>query len=95
MAALSALKEPLWSSLIILKSSYIEEAFLYPGAEHTLITFKGIRRNGYYVATACEGKTKFLYITWLDGNETKVVEKHLELPLEYTIQQSKLLKSML
>jgi len=28
---------------------FIEEAFLYPGAQRTLLTFKDIRRNGYHV----------------------------------------------
>jgi hypothetical protein len=54
---------------------FIEEAFLYPGAQCTLLTFKDIRQNGYHVTTACEGRAKFLYITELDDNQTKVVEK--------------------
>ena len=53
----------------------IEEAFLYPGATHTLLTFKDIRRSGYHVATACERGAEYLYITETDGCETKVVEK--------------------
>lgn len=74
---------------------FIEEAFLYPGAQCTLLTFKDIRQNGYHVTTACEGRAKFLYITELDDNQTKVVEKRIAPPLEYTIQQSKPLKNML
>jgi hypothetical protein len=35
-------------------SIFIEEAFLYPGAVRTLLTFKDIRRSGYNIATACE-----------------------------------------
>ncbi|KAJ1280008.1 hypothetical protein BS78_04G199400 [Paspalum vaginatum] len=54
---------------------YIDEAFLYPGATRTLLTFKDIRRSGYHVTTACEGGAEYLHITTSDGCESKVAEK--------------------
>jgi hypothetical protein len=33
---------------------FIDEAFLYPGAERNLLTFKDTRRSGYHVTTATE-----------------------------------------
>ena len=54
---------------------FIEEAFLYPGATRTLLTFKDIRRSGYHVTTACVGGAEYLHITSTNECETKVVEK--------------------
>lgn len=54
---------------------FIEEAFLYPSAERTLLTFKDIRRCGYHLATTREGGEEFLFMTSSEGNETMVVEK--------------------
>ena len=54
---------------------FIEEAFLYPGAVRTLLTFKDIRRSGYHVTTACENGAEYLHITTSDECETQVVEK--------------------
>ena len=42
---------------------FIDEAFLYPGAERNLLTFKDIRRSGYHITTACESSTEYLNIT--------------------------------
>ena len=56
-------------------SIFIEEAFLYPGAVRTLLTFKDIRRSGYHATTACENGVEYLYITTADECGTKVVEK--------------------
>ena len=58
-------------------SFFIEEAFLYPGAVRTLLTFKDICRSGYHVTTACENGAEYLYITTADECGTKVVEKAL------------------
>ena len=41
---------------------FIDEAFLYPGAERNLLTFKDIRRSGYHITTACESSTEYLNI---------------------------------
>jgi len=54
---------------------FIEEAFLYPGAERNLLTFKDIRRSGYHVSTACENGVEYLYLTESDEAKIKVVEK--------------------
>ena len=54
---------------------FIEEAFMYPGAEHNLLTFKDIRRSGYHVSTACENGDEYLYLTESDEAKIKVVEK--------------------
>jgi hypothetical protein len=54
---------------------FIEEAFLYPGATRTLLTFKDIHRSGYHVTTACVSGVEYLHITTTDECETKVVEK--------------------
>jgi hypothetical protein len=56
-------------------SIFIEEAFLYPGAVRTLLTFKDIRRSSYHVTTASENGAEYLYITAADEYGTKVVEK--------------------
>ncbi|KAJ1274356.1 hypothetical protein BS78_05G056400 [Paspalum vaginatum] len=66
---------------------YIDEAFLYPGATRTLLTFKDIRlpnsvlRNLFEASirnsltTACEGGAEYLHITASDGCESKVAEE--------------------
>jgi hypothetical protein len=54
---------------------FIEEAFLYPGATRTLLTFKDIRRSGYHITTACVSGVEYLHITSTDECEIKVVEK--------------------
>jgi hypothetical protein len=54
---------------------FIEEAFLYPSATRTLLTFKDIRRSSYHVTTAREGGAEYLHITAPDECEIKVVEK--------------------
>jgi hypothetical protein len=56
-------------------SIFIEEAFLYPGAVGTLLTFKDIHRSGYRVTTACENAVEYLHITASDKHEIKVIEK--------------------
>ena len=56
-------------------SIFIEEAFLYPEAVRTLLTFKDIRRSGYHVTPACENGVECLYIMIADECGTKVVEK--------------------
>ena len=56
-------------------SIFIGEAFLYPGAVRTLLTFKDIRRSGYHVTPACENGVEYLYITTTDECGTKVEEK--------------------
>ena len=58
-------------------SIFIEEAFLYPGAVRTLLTFNDIHHSGYHVTTACENGAEYLYITTADECGTKVVEKAL------------------
>jgi hypothetical protein len=58
-------------------SIFIEEAFLYPGAVRTLLTFKDIRRSGYNITTACENGAEYLHMTTSNECETKVVEKAL------------------
>ena len=50
---------------------FIEEAFLYPGAERNLLTFKDIRRSGYHVSTACENGVEYLYLTESDEAKKK------------------------
>ena len=43
---------------------FIDEAFLYPGAERNLLTFKDISRSGcHIITTACESGTEYLDIT--------------------------------
>jgi hypothetical protein len=54
---------------------FIDEAFLYPGAERNLLTFKDICRSGYHVTTATESGAKYLYITMSKEDKIKVIEK--------------------
>jgi len=55
---------------------FIDEAFLYPGAERNLLTFKDIRRSGYHIiTTACESGTEYLDITESEHTQIIVVEK--------------------
>jgi hypothetical protein len=54
---------------------FIEEAFLYPGATCTLLTFKDIHCSSYHVTTACEGGVEYLHITTPYECETKVVKR--------------------
>jgi len=56
---------------------FIDEAFLYPGAERNLLTFKDIRRSGYHITTACERGTEYLNITESENTQIKVVEQAL------------------
>ena len=55
----------------------IDEAFLYPGAQRNLLTFKDIRRSGYHITTATDSGTEYLYITESKGYQMRVVEKAL------------------
>ena len=54
---------------------FIEEAFLYPGAERNLLNFKDIRRSGCHVSTTYENGAEYLYLTESDEAKIKVVEK--------------------
>ena len=55
---------------------FIDEAFLYPGAERNLLTFKDTRRSGYHIiTTACESGTEYLDITESEYTQIIVVEK--------------------
>ena len=54
---------------------FIQEAFLYPSAERTLLTFKDIRRCGYHLTTTSEGGEEFLLMTFSKDDETAVVQK--------------------
>jgi len=55
----------------------IDEAFLYPGAQRNLLTFKDIRRSGYHITTTTDSGTEYLYITESKGDQMRVVEKAL------------------
>ena len=55
----------------------IVEAFLYPGAQRNLLTFKDIRRSGYHITIATDSGTEYLYITESKGDQMRVVEKAL------------------
>jgi len=55
----------------------IDEAFLYPGAQRNLLTFKDIRRSGYHITNATDSGTGYLYITESKGDQMRVVEKAL------------------
>ena len=55
---------------------FIDEAFLYPGAERNLLTFKDISRSGcHIITTACESGTEYLDITESEYTQIIVVEK--------------------
>jgi len=56
---------------------FIDEAFLYPGAERNLLTFKDIRRSGYHITTACQRGAEYLNITESENTQIKVVEQAL------------------
>ena len=53
----------------------IDEAFLYPGAQRNLLTFKDICRSGYHITTTIDSGTKYLYIMESKGDQIRVVEK--------------------
>ena len=46
----------------------IDKAFLYLGAQRTLLTFKDIRRSGYHITTVTDSGTEYLYITESKGD---------------------------
>ena len=46
---------------------FVKDALLYPNSKHTLLSFKGIRSNGFHIETKIEQGTEYLLITKFDG----------------------------
>ena len=50
---------------------FVKDALLYPKSKHTLLSFEGIRSNGFHIETKIEQGTEYLLITKFDGYQRK------------------------
>ena len=53
----------------------MEDALLYPDSTRTLLSFRDVRKNGFYVETHMNNKEEFLLFTKLTGYGKQICEK--------------------
>ena len=53
----------------------IEDALMYPGSPHTLMSNEDIHRNGFHIEIYNDNKDEYLFITKNDGYNKQVLEK--------------------
>jgi hypothetical protein len=53
----------------------IKDALFYPDSNHTLLSYKDIRCNGYHIETHNDNKDEYLFITKNDGYAEQQLEK--------------------
>ena len=52
----------------------MEDALLYPDSTRTLLSFRDVRKNGFYVETHMDNKEEFLLFTKLIGYGKQICE---------------------
>jgi hypothetical protein len=63
----------------------MEDALLYPDLTRTLLSFRDVRKNGFYVETHIDNKEEFLLFTKLTGYGKQICKKIYSLQLDYTL----------